>query len=92
MALIDERKRHSLGKDEARKAAEEIAEDIGEKLGATYRWEGDELRFKRTGASGSIQVSDEEVRVQVDLSFMLRPLKGTIESRIQRYMDEKLGA
>lgn len=90
MAHIDERKRHSIGKEEARKAAEEIAQDIGEKISASYRWEGDELRFERTGAKGSIQVSDEEVRVQVSLSFMLRPLKGTIESKIRAYMDENL--
>ncbi|MFW6369514.1 MAG: polyhydroxyalkanoic acid system family protein [Myxococcota bacterium] len=90
MALIIEKKKHTMGKEAARKAAEEIAEDIGEKLSAKYHWDGDHLRFERSGAGGFIHVTDDEVRVEVKLALMLRPLKGTVESRIRRYMDEKL--
>ena len=79
-----------MGKEDARKAAEKIAEDIGEKIGASYRWDGDDLRFERSGASGSIHVSDDEVRVQVKLGLMLRPLRGTIESKIRSYMAENV--
>jgi putative polyhydroxyalkanoate system protein len=90
MAHIDERRKHSKGKDKAREAAEEIAQDIGQKIGAKYRWEGDDLRFERSGAKGSIHVDEGEVRVQVELGLLLRPLKGKIESAIRDYMDRKL--
>ncbi len=90
MAHIDQKRSHSMGKEAARQVAEQIAEDIGEKIGASYLWDGDRLRFERTGAKGSIEVSEEEVRVQVELGFMLRPLRSKIESKVRDYLENSL--
>ena len=90
MATIDIRRTHAIGKDKARKAAEGVAERLKEKLEVKYRWEGDDLTFERTGASGRIHVTDNEVRVEVDLNFLLRPMKGKVEQKVHQYLDEAL--
>ena len=88
MATIDIRRSHSVGKDKARSLAEGIADKLKDKLDVTYSWDGDHLRFQRTGAKGSILVTDDVVHVQIDLAFALRPMKGMVEGRVKKYMDE----
>jgi putative polyhydroxyalkanoate system protein len=90
MATIDVRRTHNLGLDGARKAAEQLAEKLKEKLEIRYRWEGNDLRFERTGANGRIQVGATEVRVEIDLAFLLKPMKGKVESKVHQYLDEAL--
>ncbi len=92
MATIDIQRTHSLGKDKARAAAELVAERLKEKIDATYRWDGDDLRFERSGAKGRIHVTDSTVRLEIDLSLVLRPLKGKIEEKAHKYLDEYLRA
>ncbi len=93
MATIDIKRSHSLPKADARQRAEELAKNLEQKLGIAWRWEGDAVKFEAAsgaakGVKGEVAVSDTEVRVQVDLPFLLRVLKGTIESKI----NEKLAA
>jgi putative polyhydroxyalkanoate system protein len=90
MAHIDMKRSHTLGKDGAKKVAEELAEDLKSKIDAKYHWDGDDLKFERSGAKGLIHVTDGEVQVQVELGLMLRPMRGMIEGKIKSYMDEKL--
>jgi putative polyhydroxyalkanoate system protein len=91
MATIDVTRSHSLGKDKARDAAEGIAKRLQSKLDVKYRWDGDDLKFERTGAKGRIHVSDASVRVEVDLGLMLRPMKGKVEQKVHEYLDDALG-
>jgi len=90
MTTIDKRRAHTKGKEQARKAAESIAEKLRDKIQVTYHWAGDDLEFTRTGAKGRIRVSDTEVRVEIDLSFVLRPMKGMIEDKVDKYLEEAL--
>ena len=91
MANIQIKRKHNLDRSEARVKVEEFAEALQHKLGATYRWDGDRLRFERTGASGYIDVSREgEVEVDVQLGLVLRPMKGMLESSINAGFDTVL--
>jgi putative polyhydroxyalkanoate system protein len=92
MATIDIKRSHNVGKEKARAAAEQVAERLKEKIDATYRWDGDDLRFERSGAKGRIAVSATEVRIEIELSLLLRPLKGKIEEKAHKYLDEYLVA
>ncbi|MGH7270113.1 MAG: polyhydroxyalkanoic acid system family protein [Polyangiaceae bacterium] len=87
MTTIDIRRRHSLSKDEAKKRAEAIATSLKEKLDLDWRWEHDRLSFVAPrglakGTKGAVSVSDTEVRVEIDLPFVLRVLKGKVESKV----------
>jgi putative polyhydroxyalkanoate system protein len=88
--MISIRKKHTLGLDAARQAAERIAQKLNGELNARYRWEGDELKFDCPGAGGRIEVGAQEVCVEVKLAFLLRPMRAKIEWEINNYLDEYL--
>ncbi len=92
MATIDVRRNHTLSKEEARKRAEALAASMQTRFDLDWRWDGDRIVFEAPrgaakGTKGSVEVSDREVRVQIDLPLLLRVMKGTVESKVQ----EKLG-
>jgi len=87
MATIDVSRSHSLPKDEAKKRAEELAKGMEQKLGLKWQWNGDKIDFHAPsgaakGAKGTVSVTDSAVRVEIDLPFMLKMMKGTIEDKV----------
>jgi putative polyhydroxyalkanoate system protein len=95
MATIDITRPHSLTRDDARRKAEELARGMEEKFSIVWRWEGDTIRFDAPkgvakGTRGEVAVSDKEVRVQIDLPFMLKVMKGTIESKVNEKLNQIL--
>jgi putative polyhydroxyalkanoate system protein len=93
MATIDITRGHSLSKDEAKKRAEDLAKSLEQKLDLKWRWEGDSIRFDAPsgvakGTKGEVAVSETNVRVTIDLPFLLKMMKGTVESKV----NEKLQA
>lgn len=90
MATIDISRNHSLGLERARVAIEAIAAKLGESVDARYRWEGDNLLLERPGATGKINVTADSVRVEINLGFALRLLKGKVTKRVHDYLDEDL--
>jgi putative polyhydroxyalkanoate system protein len=96
MATIDIRRAHTLDKDEAKRRAEALAKGMEEKLGIRWHWEGNQIRFDAPsgaakGATGTVHVNPSDVRVEVDLPFLLRAVKGTVESKITQKLDDLLG-
>lgn len=92
MATIDITRPHSLPIDDAKKKAEELAKGMAEKFGIDWKWEGDTIRFdapsgKAKGTKGEVAVTDKTVRVAIDLPFVLRVLKGTIEGKVKEKLD-----
>ncbi len=95
MATIDVSRSHSLSKEEARKRAESLAQSMKQKLDLDWRWDGDHIVFEASrgaakGTKGSVEVGDTAVRVQIDLPFLLRMLKGTVESRVNEKLAQLL--
>jgi putative polyhydroxyalkanoate system protein len=93
MATIDIRRAHSLDKEEARARAEKLAKGMEEKLGIRWRWEGEKITFDAPsgaakGATGTVHVDPAAVRVEVDLPFLLRPMKGMVEGKINEKLDQ----
>ena len=70
-----------------------LNEKLSTKYGIEATWKSPtEATFKRTGATGSITCHANKVVVAVDLSMLLSPMKGEVESRIRRELDKVLGA
>lgn len=87
MATIDIARSHTLPIENARLKAEELAKGMESKLGLVWKWEGNTIHFDAPsgaakGTKGTVAVTEKEVRVSVDLPFMLRVMKGTIEDKI----------
>ena len=90
MATIHIQKEHHLDNDTVRKQVQNLAEKLSEDLSAKYNWEGDRLVFKRSGASGHIDIGEGIVDIEIKLSMVLTPLKGKIEQTVNGYLDERL--
>lgn len=96
MAAIDVKRSHSLGIDTAKERAEELARDLEGKLGINWHWEGDKIRFKADsgkakGVTGQVAVTSSDVRVAIDLPFLLKALKGSIKSKVEDKLDKLVG-
>ena len=63
-----------------------MAEKIGERFQVDCGWNGDVLEFTRSGVNGEITLGKKEVRIVVNLGFLLSALKGPIESEIHRVL------
>jgi putative polyhydroxyalkanoate system protein len=87
MATIDVRRSHSLPKEEAKKRAEDLAKSMQQKLDLDWRWDGDRIVFEAPrgaakGTKGTVEVTASDVRVQIDLPFLMRVLKSTVEAKV----------
>jgi putative polyhydroxyalkanoate system protein len=92
MATIDITRKHALSKDEAKKRAEEFAKSMEARFALQWRWVGDAIRFDAPsgaakGTKGEVAVTEKDVRVQIDLPFLLRAIRGTIESKVNEKLD-----
>ena len=76
-----------MPREELRKRVERLAQDLKSKLNADYAWKGDSLRFKRSGASGSIDIAEDAIELNIKLGLMLSPMKGKIEESIKKNLD-----
>ena len=61
MALIKINREHNLTREQARAKIDEIAQGLENDYKVKHAWDGDVLRFKRTGASGAIAVDDNRI-------------------------------
>ncbi|HET8935861.1 MAG TPA: polyhydroxyalkanoic acid system family protein [Polyangiales bacterium] len=85
MADIRVERTHALGKEAGLRAALRVAERMKEKAQVDFRVNGDVIEFERTGAKGSLSVTDDRVIAEVKLGLMLKPMRGLVESKIDDY-------
>lgn len=88
MAVIDIVRRHSLDHDHAIDVANRLAQRMAAEYHLKYEWRGDTLHCHRTGVTGQVSVRPTEIRVHLQLGFLLRPLKGRIEREIEEQLAE----
>lgn len=91
MSVIDVHRSHSLDKEHAREAAETLAKDLSSKFDMDYRWDGDVMKFKRSGVKGQLDLSNDDIHVHLELGMMLRPFKSRIEQEIHSQLDAIVG-
>ncbi len=92
MSTIDITRNHTLPIQDAKLKAEELAKGMADKFGIQWKWDGDTIRFDAQsgaakGTKGEVAVTDKTVRVAIDLPFMLKMLKGTIEGKVKEKLD-----
>ncbi|ERS09724.1 MULTISPECIES: polyhydroxyalkanoic acid system family protein [Marinobacter] len=92
MSVIDIHRAHSLDKEHAREAAETLAKDLSKQFDVNYQWEGDLLKFKRSGVKGQLDISENDLHIRLELGLMLRPFKSRIEQEIHSQLDQLIQA
>ena len=91
MSEIRIRRAHSKPIDEARRAAEKMAKQLRKDFDLDYAWDGQVLRFERSGVDGELHVTAKEVRLEAKLGFLLAFLKPRIEAEVEAQLDKHLG-
>jgi|SRR5690349_17732806 putative polyhydroxyalkanoate system protein len=91
MATIVVRRKHDLGLAKAKRLAESVARRLRDDYGGSFAWNGNDLRFERTGATGSVAVTKAGFQVRVELGLLLSPLRARIEREIVAFCDEHFG-
>jgi putative polyhydroxyalkanoate system protein len=91
MSRIHFIREHRLGIEEARARVAQIAQRLEHDLHVVSQWQGNQLSFKRPGASGRIDVGDDSVTLEIRLGLLLAPLRHTIETRIDDKLTSMLG-
>ncbi|MBW6495731.1 MAG: polyhydroxyalkanoic acid system family protein [Burkholderiaceae bacterium] len=92
MAELRIRREHGLGLPEARKAAQRVADELAGAFQMTSAWDGDILRFSRSGVEGALSVTADHVEVVARLGMLVAMLKPQIEARVKRDFDEHFGS
>ncbi|HEX8385015.1 MAG TPA: polyhydroxyalkanoic acid system family protein, partial [Rubricoccaceae bacterium] len=87
MADIDITRRHALGPDGARRAADTVAERLHAEFGVRSWWDGPTLRVAGRGVEGHLDAGPETVRVVARLGLLARPLRGALRREIERELD-----
>jgi putative polyhydroxyalkanoate system protein len=90
MADIDISKNHTLGKAVAKEKATEVINKIRGEIGLDGTWNADIFTISKP-VKGSFTVTDTAVRVQIELGFAMRMIKGKIEERIRGELTRALG-
>ncbi|MGE8149310.1 polyhydroxyalkanoic acid system family protein [Pseudomonas frederiksbergensis] len=90
MARISVERAHSLGKEAARVKADLLAQKLSEQYGLEPSWSGDTLNLKRSGVKGAVLVSEDSIKVDVELGLMMSAMSGMIKSEIEKALDKAL--
>jgi putative polyhydroxyalkanoate system protein len=88
MPDIDIKRAHGLGLKAARAAADKMAEHLGRKFGLQGDWSGNVMKFERPGVTGSLAVDDKDLRLVVNLGFLLKAMRGSIEGAVNEELDK----
>jgi len=88
LADIELHRAHEMGLKAARAAADRMAETLGRKFDLKGDWDGNVLRFERPGVSGTLSVTDRDMRLSVALGFLLKAMKGSIQQSIEHELDK----
>ena len=94
MTDIHMQRLHTLGLAAARKLANEWREQAETRLGMACEYtEGatsDEIRFRRAGVTGTVQITDDRFVLDAELGFLWSAFKDKIETEVARRMDKLL--
>jgi putative polyhydroxyalkanoate system protein len=91
MSTIELKRDHALGLRKAKLAAQRVADEMEREFGMTSTWQGNVLKFERTGVHGELVVGKNHVELHAKLGFLLSAFRGRIEETIHRNFDESFG-
>jgi putative polyhydroxyalkanoate system protein len=83
---------HSLSQPAARAAAQQVADKLVREYGLTCKWEGDVLRFARSGVEGALTLGERQAALRIKLGFLMSAFASTIEQKVAESMRKTFNA
>jgi putative polyhydroxyalkanoate system protein len=82
MADINIVQEHQLTPSLARDAAQKVADKLASEFDLACRWDGDVLRFERSGVEGALTLSHTQAQMEIKLGFLYSAFSAAIESKV----------
>lgn len=92
MADISIVQEHQLTPKKAREAAQKVADAIAGDYGMEVEWDGDVLRFERSGVQGQLTLEKKKAEIFIRLGFLMSAFAPTIEQKVAESMKTVFGA
>ena len=92
MADIEITQPHSMMPDDARVAAQQVADKMAADFGMECKWDGQVLRFERTGVDGTLVVGERDARLEIRLGLMMKAFAPMVQEKLARKMQKVFGA
>ena len=92
MADISIVQEHKLTHKKAREAAQKVADAIAGDYGMECEWDGDVLRFERSGVQGQLTLEKKKAEVFIRLGFLMSAFAPTIEAKVAESMKKVFAA
>jgi len=77
---------HNLSPEQARDAAQQVAQRIATEYGLDCKWDGDVLRFERSGVEGALTLEDRRAAMRIRLGFFMGAFAPAIEAKVAEKM------
>ncbi len=82
---------HKLTPKKAREAAQKVADAIADEYGLACEWDGDVLRFERSGVQGQLTLEKKKAEMVIKLGFLMSAFAPTIEAKVAENMKKVFG-
>ena len=86
MPKISMKRTHELDKQEIRQRIEKLAEKIGDRIGGSWEWHGEETLSEAYGVKARIGYDERSISVEVSLPMTMRPFQRKLEAKIDEYL------
>ena len=77
---------HAMGMDDARAAAQKVADQMVIDYEMVAEWQDDVLSFKRTGFSVTLALTQGSAQLDITLGIMLKGFSKKIEEQVTKNM------
>ena len=91
MADISIVQEHKLTQKKAREAAQKVADTISGDYGLACEWDGDVLRFERSGVQGQLTLEKKKAEIFIRLGFIMSAFAPSIEAKVAESMKRVFG-
>jgi putative polyhydroxyalkanoate system protein len=92
MADISIVQEHRLSAATARAAAQKVADKLARDYDLACAWEGDVLKFERSGVEGALTLQEQKAEMVIRLGFLMSAFSATIEAKVAASMKQVFGA
>jgi putative polyhydroxyalkanoate system protein len=83
---------HAMAIEEARAAAQKVADQMVVDYEMVAEWQEDVLNFKRTGFSGTLALTPGRAELEISLGIMLKGFSRKIEEQVTKNMAKVFSA
>lgn len=90
MSTINIQRSHQLPLDEVKQKAEQLAQNLTQRIGGKYRWQGDTVHYTYTGVKARIDCEENDVLIDIKLNFVASVFRSTIEEEVRETLDKHL--